>query len=391
MSRNQHNQLDNIPTYNTASDITRKIIDTRKYTGWVETTTAIPGLVCCNVVAPSSGCYQRFTTYEDRNAVIRGQGNCTDYCPISQHIPNDNYVPSPPSSTARIIFHTLFTPPLPQQTIMRITGTAQHDFKAYLNVIGGSNQTFTEGFGQTTYLISNNTIFPQYKVYYDVLNGTARNITSIDYDDGGITTIENLPALYNLQHISLDRNPLTTLAPISSNTKLETIYAAQTNIRDIVPLQPLSNLKSLYISYNYIHDITPLTNKAFLQDFVCENAQLEDITPLAKKPDLRTINVSANKIADLSPLATSTKIIYFSAESNKIRDITPMLSMSNLIQVNLEDNLIQDINPLLAMLAAQTTPCGIFNGRYQGGLTHITPDGQAAINTMKLRGWVVYV
>jgi hypothetical protein len=105
---------------------------------------------------------------------------------------------------------------------------------------------------------------------------------------------------------------------------------------------------------------------------------------------LNSINISHNQIQDLSPLATSTNIIYFSAEHNRITSVSSMLGMTKLLQINLVDNLIQDINPLLIMLASAGRSGGILNINYNG-TNGLTANGSTALETLRSRGWVVYL
>ena len=68
--------------FNTASDNTKKVVDRTKYRLWSEQAKPINGnIVCYNVVGAASGCFQQFSSFSERDSVMRGQGFCTTYCP----------------------------------------------------------------------------------------------------------------------------------------------------------------------------------------------------------------------------------------------------------------------------------------------------------------------
>jgi hypothetical protein len=387
--------------YNTASDNTRKIIDKTNYQGWAsrDSTPTIEGALCSNIVSPSSGCFQRFRSFQERSSVVNGQRHCTNYCPISLFTLDDpvtppaedipGYPPAAPVNSARIQFNTYFTSVLRDPPVIQIQGDSNFEFTAYLGKNTQNQLGQTSGSGSFMYTINNTYINYTNKVYFDITSNIS-TVKSLLYNGGGIKDIINLRALYNLNEIMLNNNDIYDLNQFTSNVAIHTLYLRNNNIINIYPLSILPNLTHLYLGYNKIQDISPLQNNAILENLDIENNNITNISALSNKLQLNSINIGHNQIYDISPLAGSTNIIYFSAEHNKITSVSALLGMTKLLQINLLDNQIQDINPLLIMLAGAGRSGGILNINYNG-VGGLTTQGSAALDTLRSKGWVVYL
>jgi hypothetical protein len=387
--------------YNTASDNTRKIMDRINYQSWAtsDSTPTIEGASCSNVVAPSSGCFQRFRSFQDRNSVVNGQRYCTNYCPITFFTLNDTitpatddipgYPPVAPANAARIQFNTYYNTILIDPPVIQIEGTSNFEFTAYLGKNTQNQLGQTSGSGSFMYTINNTYVNYTNKVYIDITSNIS-TVESLLYNSGGIKDIINLKALYNLKELMLDNNHIYDLNQIKYNIGIDRLYLRNNNISNISPISNLTNINHLYLGYNSIQDISPLQNMVALENLDIENNNVSTISALANKTALNSINISHNKIYDISPLAQSTNIIYFAAEHNNITSVSALLGMTKLLQINLVDNQIQDINPLLIMLANAGRSGGILNINYNG-TSGLTTQGSAALATLRSRGWVVYL
>lgn len=390
-----------------ASDHSKKKQNIVNYNYWAANTYSINNVDCCGVVAPSSGCYQSFKTFQDRFSVIGGQRQCTSYCPVYIINPSPpsiisvdpivepiivpEYTPPPiPTNAARITFRTEYLTIPNTPIIIQITGDGPFNMNGYLGKNIEADYGYTTNTGQRMYTIQNNYLNYNNNVYIDIINNISA-VLSIYYNNGGIREIDNLKALYNLRELYLDNNGLTNINELKYNIALETLYLNNNQLTDITAIKALISLENLYISNNHIKDISIVSNFNNLRTIHIGYNAVSSIESLRSKSALTYINISYNQISDLSPLAGLTEVVFFGAEGNKITSIEPLLSMSQLYTINLANNQIQDINPLLIMLAAQTTSGGTLNASNNGLAGKINADGQYAIYILKHRGWACYI
>ncbi len=388
------------PTF-TASEYAKKSQDRTNYNYWASTAKPISSTTTCSgIVAPSSGCYQSFRSFQERFSVINGQRQCTDYCPITVISPEPittpttpevivpEYIPPLAENASRIIFTTQYASIPQEATIIQIAADGAFNLNAYLGKNLQGEYGYSTNTGQQMYTLQNTYLNYKNKVYIDILNNQS-SVRSIIYTHGGIRSIDNLKALYNLNELILDNNQISDLNEIKYNINLVTLYLRNNNIRLLSPLQSLVQIENLYLGSNDISDASALAPLTQLKSIDLANNNISNITSLSNKPQLTYINLSYNAIGDLSPLSGYTNVAFFGAERNNITSITPLLSMTKLNTINLTGNKISDINPLLIMLASGSTNNGFFNFTYNQTSYSISQQGQQALVTLRSRGWSV--
>lgn len=389
-----------------ASDHTKQVTNIVNYNYWASTTYSINNVDCSNIVAPSSGCYQNFKSFQLRFSVINGQRQCTSYCPIYNIkpplppiIPVDpivepiivsEYKPPINDNASRIIFRTQYTTIPQSPTIIQIAGDSIFNMNAYLGENQKGEYGYTEARGQPMYTIQNSYLNYNNNINVDIINNQS-TVRSIIFNSGGIREFDNLKALYNLSELILDNNAISNINELKYNINLQTLYLRNNSINDIRPLETLINLEHLYLSSNNISDASTLINFNFLKTIDLANNKLNNIESLRSKSYLSYINASHNEISDLTPLTGLTNVAFFGAEGNRITSIIPLLSMIKLNTINLANNQIQDINPLLIMLASQTTINGSLNIQNNGLVGKISTQGNQSISTLVSRGWTIII
>ena len=91
-------------------------------------------------------------------------------------------------------------------------------------------------------------------------------MTQLTVDDCGITSIEFVRDMPELESFNANRNSIKDIAPIEGKTKLASIDLQDNQITDISALATCTSLESVVISYNYITTLSPLHGLANLTE-----------------------------------------------------------------------------------------------------------------------------
>ena len=150
------------------------------------------------------------------------------------------------------------------------------------------------------------------------------SITILACDFSGVSSLEGIANLSNLERLSLNGNQIT----------------------DLSALIGLNQLDWLLLDYNQISDLSPLASLGTITNLFLGGNQLSDISALASLTNLVSVNLSGNSISDISPLAASTGIKYLDLGYNQIVDITALENLTQLIRLTLSQNQIQRLDAL---------------------------------------------
>ena len=185
---------------------------------------------------------------------------------------------------------------------------------------------------------------PQVGLHYYTVDG-------VDYyEQGQITSLQDLMWFPNLKTLTVDANQITDLAPLAGCPALEELSLNCNNIDDISPLAALTELKSLALRYNRIQDISSVSQMT---------NQITDISAIAPLTALTVLRISDNQISDISPLAGMTKLKYLSISNNQISDITPLSGLEKLETLHTSGNRIRNWSPITHL------PEGVVTGMNQ--------------------------
>ncbi|EAE8347331.1 LPXTG cell wall anchor domain-containing protein [Listeria monocytogenes] len=201
-------------------------------------------------------------------------------------------------------------------------------------------------------------------------------IQSLTLTSKGISSLEGMNYLANLDYLSLSSNQVSDISPIASLTNLETLILSGNQVSDISPLVRLTNLNILQLSENPIRDISSLSNLKNLQALDINSAQVSDVAPLAGLTNLRSLGLYNNKLSNLSGIKNllqlrslnigknnltnldglkelrSLGVLY--AEENQINDLNGLSALTNLFVLELSKNQIADVAPLAGLSSLQT-------------------------------------
>ena len=171
-------------------------------------------------------------------------------------------------------------------------------------------------------------------------------IKNLPVKNFGITSLEGIQHLVNLQAIDLGCNSVSDLTPLQNLVNLQRLWFEGNQVSDLTPLQNLVNLRELYFDNNQVSDLTPLQNLVNLQILYFNVNQVSDLTPLQNLVNLQQLGFNVNQVSDLTPLRNLINLQRLSFNGNQVSDLTPLRNLVNLQQLWLDGNQISDLTPL---------------------------------------------
>ena len=171
-------------------------------------------------------------------------------------------------------------------------------------------------------------------------------ITQLECNNQGISTIDGIEQLTNLRELHLSQNNLTEITPLQNLTLLKKVLLGQNQITNIQPLTSSANMQELRLDDNQISDITPIEALTSLKQLLLSNNSIRDITPIQKLTELLELRISNNRIIDIDALANLKKLSSLWIQDNQIANIAAIGQLSSLDQLWLSNNWLTDLSPL---------------------------------------------
>jgi Leucine-rich repeat (LRR) protein len=106
------------------------------------------------------------------------------------------------------------------------------------------------------------------------------NLTFLDANEVGISSLTGLENCINLTVIFMSNNPISDLEPIAGLWRLNTIQFTGDNISDISPIAGLTNLEAFSFRSNPLSDISVLSGLPNLHIMELSQIQATDLAPL---------------------------------------------------------------------------------------------------------------
>ena len=208
-----------------------------------------------------------------------------------------------------------------------------------------------------------------------------RNLTTLDTQDGLVTTLSGLEAATGLSSLSIGNAAITNIQSLEGLTQLTSLTINGGTISDITPLQDMHQLTLLGLSSNAIDNITPLTALTHLTTLDLSGNTINGIEPLQNLTGLRTLNLSGNTINGIEPLQNLTGLRTLNLSGNTISNVEPLQVLTALTTLNLDGNGINGILPLQTLTALTTLNLS------DNGITGVEPlQSMTRLTTLNLSG-----
>ena len=187
--------------------------------------------------------------------------------------------------------------------------------------------------------------------------------------------LQQLAALYALDHLSLKDNQISDLTALGELKGLDELDLSGNQIRDIRALTKLESLRTLNLDRNPLTDCTELRSLRFLTSLSIVDTGVEEagVYTLAKSlPDCSIrfgtsgaeklyftgevfplnaveLTLGQKNLSDISMLQGFTELKILNLSDNDISDIRPLMELSKLEKLNINNNAVSDLRPLIGL------------------------------------------
>jgi len=178
----------------------------------------------------------------------------------------------------------------------------------------------------------------------EIFDRHLRTMASLDAANRGITNLDGIEWIPNLQELNLRGNRISDISRLSGLRRLEKLNLRGNDIRDISPLAELSMLEYLNLYANSgIQDIGPLKGLKNLHTLILAYVPVGDqVDNLAELTLLRRLNLRSAGINDLSFLAGLKKMenlnLFGNSSLSALEVIGTLEDLDTLILANVPTN-----------------------------------------------------
>ncbi|CAL6011258.1 leucine-rich_repeat domain-containing protein [Hexamita inflata] len=185
-------------------------------------------------------------------------------------------------------------------------------------------------------------------------------LTNLSMRQCGLTKIDQITSLINLQELDLSANIDLDICPLCKVTSLTKLKISDCNLKQIDQIRSLTNLevldlsinklvqiesirylvnvKELRISYNQKIDITPLQYLVGLIKLDVKNCGLKQLSALKSLINLQALNVSFNYFLNISELQYLKNLTYLNLKQCNIVSIYVLKPLIKLISLQISNN-----------------------------------------------------
>ncbi len=173
--------------------------------------------------------------------------------------------------------------------------------------------------------------------------GFMLNVVGIDYvsaikeinlPDAGITDIEPLSKLSELEVVRILPNKITTLLPLSKSNKLNRLEISNNPISDLSPIALNKGMRIFQLDGTDVDNIDCFSNFQELVKVDLTNTKIKDLTPIKDLNNIEKLKVTNAVLLNLLPLENLTKLKRLSLAGCSLVDnadfSTALGSISNL-------------------------------------------------------------
>lgn len=201
-----------------------------------------------------------------------------------------------------------------------------------------------------------------------------KNLTKLSLNDNYLKDLTPLAELIKLEELYAWNDPfksdeekadenekiqLSDMSFLKKLTKLREIDFTYTGITDIEWVKWLPNIEIMRVYCNAIQDISPIGFLKKLKQVFFFDCGLSDVSVFKKLPDITGVAINMNMISDITPLEGCKNITYLDAHTNKITDISALTGMTKMRYLTLAENNISDISALAGMDAITHLTLGL--------------------------------
>ncbi len=150
-------------------------------------------------------------------------------------------------------------------------------------------------------------------------------LLALDCTNYGISSLQGIDTLTNLQMVVLDQNPISDISALMALSNLENVSLAETNVSSLSALSALSYLENVNVSYNpSIQSLAPLANLTSLQSITAIGTGVTNVPPFDGTA-LRSIVLAGSPVSDIAGLAMVETLEDVSLINTAVGDINSLI------------------------------------------------------------------
>lgn len=177
-----------------------------------------------------------------------------------------------------------------------------------------------------------------------------KRITSLDTLDisgnSGITNLEPLSRLSDLQRLNCSHTLVSDLMPLRNMSKLRHLDCSHTAVASLSSLIYSTSLQSVNIGYTLVSDIEPAINFTALEAFYLNHTAIDSLAALSTLSRLNDLEIAGTKVTDLSPLQEIKSLERIDISETQITDLSPLSGLSGIYLVRFENTPVSSLAPL---------------------------------------------
>ncbi|AEV36024.1 internalin E [Pseudovibrio sp. FO-BEG1] len=163
--------------------------------------------------------------------------------------------------------------------------------------------------------------------------------------NSGVSSLEGIEALQNLEAIALTNNPVRDLGPLAQ-LKLRRVTLVSNQITDLSPLARSTEITHLRIGGPSIASLNGLRLGPSLVHFDGSKSGLRDISALAPATNVKRVLLEQANVTNVAALRGKFRLEQIDLRKNPISDLSPLVDLPNLTVLDLSDTMVFDLAPL---------------------------------------------
>jgi protein phosphatase 1 regulatory subunit 7 len=171
------------------------------------------------------------------------------------------------------------------------------------------------------------------------------SVTSIDFYDNQIETIENLDQLDGLETLDLSFNRLKTIDNLEKLEKLAKLYLVHNQISVIQNLDALTNLRTLELGDNHIRKIDNLSCLVNLKELFLGKNKIKKLENL-DLPNLTILSIQSNRINKIENLDKLVNLEELYMSDNGLKSLDGLGNLERLKVLDVSNNRIEKLDNL---------------------------------------------
>jgi predicted Ser/Thr protein kinase len=163
---------------------------------------------------------------------------------------------------------------------------------------------------------------------------------------GGITSLEDVALLPNLEVLYVNYQPLSDITPLAQLKNLNYVDLRHTNVSDISSLAGLLKLESVGLFDTTVSSLAPLTECPRLNILELGQTLIGSITDIPVLPGLTRLSLRDLPLDNLTGIERFTRLDWLCLTGTGVMDLTPLKALNKLTEVFVDESMRDAVEAL---------------------------------------------